>query len=61
VDDWTWVRALIDQDGVVVTPGVAFGDGGRGFFRISLVRDEATLASAAGLIAARRRALLRAA
>ena len=61
VDDWAWVRALIDQDGVVVTPGVAFGDGGRGFFRISLVRDEATLAKAAGLIAARRRALLRAA
>lgn len=61
VDDWAWVRALIDHDGVVVTPGVAFGDGGRGFFRISLVRDEATLASAAGLIAARRRALLRAA
>lgn len=61
VDDWEWVRALIDHDGVVVTPGVAFGDGGRGFFRISLVRDEQTLASAAGLIAARRGTLLRAA
>ena len=61
VDDWDWVKALIDRDGVVVTPGVAFGDGGRGFFRISLVRDEATLAAAAARIAARRRVLMRAA
>ena len=61
VDDWDWVKALIDRDGVVVTPGVAFGDGGRGFFRISLVRDEATLAAAAAKIAARRRVLMRAA
>jgi LL-diaminopimelate aminotransferase len=61
VDDWDWVKALIDRDGVVVTPGVAFGDGGRGFFRISLVRDEATLVAAAAKIAARRRVLMRAA
>ena len=61
VDDWDWVKALIDRDGVVVTPGVAFGDGGRGFFRISLVRDEATLRGAAAKIAARRRVLMRAA
>lgn len=54
VDDWEWVKALMWQDGVVVTPGVAFGDGGRGFFRISLVRDVATLAAAATKIAARR-------
>jgi LL-diaminopimelate aminotransferase len=61
VDDWDWVKALIERDGVVVTPGVAFGDGGRGFFRISLVRDEATLMAAAARIAARRRVLMRAA
>jgi LL-diaminopimelate aminotransferase len=61
VDDWTWVRSLIDQDGVVVTPGVAFGDGGRGYFRISLVRDVATLASAAATIARRRQVMQRAA
>jgi len=54
VDDWEWVRTLIDQEGIVVTPGVAFGDAGRGWFRISLVRDEATLAAAARRIAARR-------
>jgi LL-diaminopimelate aminotransferase len=61
VGDWDWVKALIDRDGVVVTPGVAFGEGGRGFFRISLVRDEATLVAAAAKIAARRGTLLRAA
>jgi LL-diaminopimelate aminotransferase len=61
VDDWDWVRALIDRQGVVVTPGIAFGAGGHGFFRISLVRDEATLAEAARRIAAQRRELIRAA
>ena len=59
VDDWSWVQTLIDEDGVVVTPGVAFGDGGRGFFRISLVRDAETLAQAARILAARRAALQR--
>ena len=59
VDDWTWVQTLIDEDGVVVTPGVAFGEGGRGFFRISLVRDEATLVRAATAIAGRRAAMTR--
>ena len=54
VDDWDWVRTLIDEDGVVVTPGVAFGDAGRGWFRISLVRDAATLAATARIISARR-------
>ena len=54
LDDWTWVNTLMDNDGIVVTPGVAFGDAGRGFFRISMVRDEKTLAWAAEKIAARR-------
>jgi Aspartate/tyrosine/aromatic aminotransferase len=54
IDDWDWVRTLIDDEGVVVTPGVAFGDGGRGWFRLSLVRDAETLARAARTIAARR-------
>jgi LL-diaminopimelate aminotransferase len=58
VDDWEWVRTLIDEDGVVVTPGVAFGEGGRGWFRVSLVRDRDTLARAASTIAARREAML---
>ena len=58
IDDWEWVKTLLDEDGVVVTPGIAFGEGGRGWFRISLVRDRATLAAAARAIAARRAALL---
>ena len=61
VEDWDWVKALIDREGVVVTPGIAFGEGGRGFFRISLVRDEATLIAAAVKIAAQRKVLMRAA
>lgn len=59
VDDWGWVQTLIDDDGIVVTPGVAFGEGGRGFFRISLVRDAAVLVDAATRIAARRARLAR--
>ena len=53
VDDWTWVKTLMHDDGIVVTPGVAFGDGGKGYFRVSLVRDADTLASAATQIANR--------
>ena len=58
IDDWEWVKTLIDEDGVVVTPGVAFGDGGRGYFRVSLVRDRDTLAKAATTIGLRREAML---
>ena len=58
IDDWEWVRTLIDEDGVVVTPGVAFGYGGKGYFRVSLVRDRDTLAKAATTIGARREAML---
>lgn len=51
-DDWAWVDALLDGPGVVVAPGVAFGDAGRGRFRVSLVRPPEVLARAAGEIAA---------
>lgn len=53
LDDWTWVKTLIRDEGLVVTPGVAFGDGGRGFFRISLVREAETLSRAAEAIVRR--------
>src|SRR5205085_2348072 len=49
----TWVKALIRDEGLVVTPGVAFGDAGRGFFRISLVREAEILSRAAEAIARR--------
>lgn len=35
-----WTQFLIDKAGVVVSPGNAFGPGGEGFFRVSLIADE---------------------
>jgi LL-diaminopimelate aminotransferase len=46
-DDWSWVDALMAGPGVVVTPGIAFGEAGRGRFRISLVQPADVLAEAA--------------
>ncbi|MBE6185644.1 LL-diaminopimelate aminotransferase [Heyndrickxia ginsengihumi] len=34
---------LMDKAGVVVTPGIAFGEHGEGYVRIALVQDEKTL------------------
>jgi LL-diaminopimelate aminotransferase len=41
-----WTEHLIDETGVVVTPGNAFGPGGEGFFRVSLVGDSNVLRDA---------------
>jgi len=49
-DDWGWVDALMEGPGVVVTPGIAFGDAGRGRFRLSLVQPAAVLLTAAAAI-----------
>lgn len=49
-DDWGWVDALMEGPGVVVTPGIAFGDAGRGRFRVSLVQSAAVLTTAAAAI-----------
>lgn len=38
-----WTVHLIEKTGVVVTPGHAFGPGGEGFFRVSLIADEPVL------------------
>ena len=46
-DDWGWMRAALDETGTVVTPGLAFGPGGVGYFRISLVQPAPVLADAA--------------
>jgi LL-diaminopimelate aminotransferase len=45
--DWEWVDALIAGPGVVVTPGIAFGEAGRGKFRVSLVQPAEGLVAAA--------------
>lgn len=57
VDDWAWVDALIEHTGVVVTPGIAFGEAGRGKFRISFVQPAPELQRAAAGIAATARLL----
>jgi LL-diaminopimelate aminotransferase len=41
-----WTQHLIDNTGVVVTPGNAFGPGGEGFFRVSLVAEPPVLREA---------------
>ena len=50
-DDWGWVDTLMHGPGVVVTPGIAFGEAGSGHFRVSLVQPPSILAQAAALIA----------
>jgi len=46
VDDWAFVRAMLDDARVVVTPGSAFGPGGTGYFRLSYVAEPQVLESA---------------
>ncbi|MDX2085164.1 MAG: aminotransferase class I/II-fold pyridoxal phosphate-dependent enzyme [Candidatus Melainabacteria bacterium] len=41
-----WCRYLIEEAGVVVTPGSAFGDAGKQHFRVSLVSPVETLQAA---------------
>ena len=41
-----YVRRLIDEIGVIVTPGVGFGPSGEGYFRISLTTPDARLEEA---------------
>ncbi len=43
-----WTEQLIDRAGVVVTPGNAFGPGGEGFFRVSLVVDTSVVEAVLG-------------
>jgi LL-diaminopimelate aminotransferase len=41
-----WTEHLMSSAGVVVTPGTAFGPGGEGFFRVSLIAESAILSAA---------------
>jgi LL-diaminopimelate aminotransferase len=41
--EWEWTNAVLAQANVVITPGIAFGPGGTGYFRLSLVAPEAVL------------------
>lgn len=42
-DDWAFVRKLFEASGVLISPGSAFGETGKGYVRMSLVVDEARL------------------
>jgi LL-diaminopimelate aminotransferase len=46
VDDWTFVRAMLEEAQVVVTPGSAFGPGGAGYYRLSYVAEPPVLQAA---------------
>lgn len=39
-DDWAFVRRLFEASGVLISPGSAFGETGRGYVRMSLVVGE---------------------
>ena len=36
---------MLEQEGVSVTPGTAFGDAGEGYLRLSYATDQETLAA----------------
>jgi LL-diaminopimelate aminotransferase len=45
-DSRRWASRLLQEAGVVVTPGVGFGPSGEGFYRIALTVDKARIAEA---------------
>jgi len=45
-NDREFVKELLDQSGVLISPGTAFGESAAGWVRISLVTDKGTLAEA---------------
>ncbi len=49
----SYCELVLEESGVVVSPGAAYGPNGEGFFRISLTIDDARLAEAVGACAPR--------
>jgi len=45
-DSRAWASRLLQEVGVVVTPGVGFGPSGEGYYRIALTVDQARIAEA---------------
>jgi LL-diaminopimelate aminotransferase len=43
----SFARRALEQEGVIVLPGAALGEGGEGFFRLALTVDEHRLVEAA--------------
>ncbi len=44
MDSWTFCRRLLDQAGVALVPGLAFGERGEGYVRISLASADESVA-----------------
>ena len=51
LDSWSFATRLAEQHRVVVVPGLAFGEGGEGFVRVSLASASETILEGLGLIA----------
>jgi LL-diaminopimelate aminotransferase len=60
MDDWEWVDRVLETLHIVVTPGIAFGEAGRGYFRLSYVQPAERLRDAAVALARYRESLRRA-
>lgn len=50
-DSRKWAARLLQEAGVVVTPGVGFGPSGEGYYRIALTVDKARIAEAMARLA----------
>ena len=42
-DSFAFAKMLVQECGILVSPGIAFGTGGEGYVRFSLIHDEAVL------------------
>ena len=51
LDSWAFATRLVEQHRVVVVPGLAFGQGGEGFVRVSLASASETILEGLGRIA----------
>ena len=51
LDSWSFATRLVEQHRVVVVPGLAFGQGGEGFVRVSLAAALETILEGLGRIA----------
>ena len=51
LDSWAFATRLVEQHRVVVVPGLAFGQGGEGFVRVSLAAAPETILEGLGRIA----------
>ena len=49
-DSASLARRILERRNVIVVPGTAFGEGGRGYLRISFAADEETIVEGVGRI-----------